>query len=76
MTKLPFLGLSALVLASSASADPRETSPNDKSCGNSSLPTMTVHVTGLKTGAGKVRVQAYGPRGRELPGQGQVGAPS
>ena len=61
MTKLPFLGLAALVLASSASADPRETSPNDKSCDNPSLPTMTVRVSGLKSGAGKVRVQAYGP---------------
>jgi uncharacterized protein (DUF2141 family) len=61
MTKLPFLGLSALVLATSASADPRETSPNDKSCDNPSLPTMTVRVTGLKSGAGKLRVQAYGP---------------
>jgi uncharacterized protein (DUF2141 family) len=63
MTRLPFLGLAALVLASSASADPRETSPNDKSCDNPSLPTMTVRVTGLKTGAGKVRVQAYGSSG-------------
>ena len=61
MTKLPFLGLAALFLATSASADPRETSPNDKSCDNPSLPTMTVRVTGLKSGAGKVRVQAYGP---------------
>ena len=63
MTKLPFLGLAALVLATSASADPRETSPDDKSCENPSLPTMTVRVTGLKSGAGKVRVQAYGPGG-------------
>ncbi len=63
MTKLPFLGLAALVLAASASADPRETSPNDKSCGNPSLPTMTVSVTGLKSGAGTLRVQAYGPAG-------------
>ena len=61
MTKLPFLGLAALVLATSASADPRETSPNDKSCDDPSLPTMTVNVTGLKSGNGKVRVQAYGP---------------
>lgn len=61
MTKLPFLGLIALVLAVPTSADPRETSPNDKSCDNPALPTMTVKVTGLKNGAGKVRVQAYGP---------------
>jgi uncharacterized protein (DUF2141 family) len=59
MTKLPLLGLAALVLTTSASADPRETSPNDKSCDNPSLPTMTVRITGLKSGAGKVRVQAY-----------------
>jgi len=71
MTKLSFSALSALVLASSASADPRETSPNDKSCSNSSLPTMTVHVTGLKTGAGKVRVQAYGPGGASFLDKGK-----
>lgn len=63
MTKLPFLGLFALALAASASADPRETSPNDKSCDNPSLPTMTVHVTGLKNGTGQLRVQAYGAAG-------------
>ena len=63
MKILPFFGLVALVLAASASADPRETSPNDKSCDNPSLPTMTVKVTGLKSGNGKVRVQAYGPGG-------------
>jgi len=61
MKILPFFGLAALVLAASASADPRETSPNDKSCDNPSLPTMTVRVTGLKSSTGKVRVQAYGP---------------
>ena len=63
MTRLPFLGLAAVALATSASADPRETSPNDKSCDNASLPTMTVRVTGLKNGTGKVRVQAYGASG-------------
>ena len=63
MTKLPFLGLVALGLAASASADPRETSPNDTSCDNPSLPTMTVHVTGLKNGIGQIRVQAYGATG-------------
>jgi uncharacterized protein (DUF2141 family) len=63
MTKLSFLGLAALLLATAASADPRETSPTDKSCDNPSLPTMTVRVTGLKSGAGKVRVQAYGAAG-------------
>jgi len=63
MRKLPFLGLAALVLATSASADPRETSPTDKSCENPALPTMTVRITGLKSGVGKVRVQAYGSAG-------------
>jgi uncharacterized protein (DUF2141 family) len=63
MTKLPFIGMLALGLATSAIADPRETSPNDKSCDNASLPTMTVRVSGLKNGAGKVRVQAYGASG-------------
>ena len=71
MTKLPFLGLAALVFASAASADPRETSPNDKSCDNPSLPTMTVRVTGLKSGAGKVRVQAYGPGGASFLDKGK-----
>lgn len=71
MTKLPFLGLAAFVLASPASADPRETSPNDPSCDNSSLPTMTVRVTGLKSGAGKVRVQAYGPGGASFLDKGK-----
>jgi uncharacterized protein (DUF2141 family) len=63
MKTLPFFGAAAFVLAVPAIADPRETSPNDKSCDNPSLPTMTVHVTGLKSGAGKVRVQAYGAAG-------------
>ena len=63
MSRLHFLGLAAVALATSASADPRETSPNDKSCDNASLPTMTVRVTGLKNGTGKVRVQAYGASG-------------
>ena len=63
MTKLPFIWLFALVLGTSAMADPRETSPNDKSCGNASLPTMTVRVSGLKNGTGKLRVQAYGASG-------------
>ena len=71
MRKLPFLGLTALVLATSASADPRETSPNDKSCSNPSLPTMTVRVTGLRSGAGKVRVQAYGPGGASFLDKGR-----
>ena len=71
MTKLPFLGLSALVLATSAGADPRETSPNDKSCANASKPSMIVRVTGLKSGAGKVRVQAYGPGASSFLDKGQ-----
>jgi len=63
MTKLPFLGLATLALTTSALADPRETSPNDKSCDNPALTSMTVHVSGLKSGAGSVRVQAYGATG-------------
>lgn len=51
----------ALLAAAPASADPRETSPNDRSCLNPELPTMLVRVSGLKNGSGKVRVQAYGP---------------
>lgn len=71
MRKLPFLGMVALALAASASADPRETSPNDKSCDNPSLPTMTVRVSGLKSGSGKVRVQAYGPGGASFLDKGK-----
>jgi uncharacterized protein (DUF2141 family) len=71
MTKLPFLGLVTLVLATSVNADPRETSPNDKSCEDSSQPTMTVRVTGLKSGVGKVRVQAYGPGGASFLDKGK-----
>lgn len=71
MKKLAFLGLFGLVVAAPAFADPRETSPNDKSCENPSLTTMTVRVTGLKNGTGKVRVQAYGPGGADFLDKGK-----
>lgn len=71
MKKLAFLGVLAVFAAPPALADPRETSPNDKSCDNPSLTTMTVRVTGLKNGAGKVRVQAYGPGGADFLDKGK-----
>ena len=54
-------GLSALVLAAPAFADPREARPNDPTCARGGSPAVLVHVAGLKSGAGTVRVQAYGP---------------
>lgn len=59
--KLCFLAPAALLVAAPALADPREASPNDPTCAKGSKPAVLVHVTGLKNGAGKVRVQAYGP---------------
>lgn len=57
-----FLALTgASAVAVPALADPRETSPNDPSCSNPALTTVTVRVTGLKNGAGQARVQVYGP---------------
>lgn len=61
--KLSFLALGALLVAAPAAADPREASPNDPTCRAGGKPAVLVHVTGLKNGAGKVRVQAYGPGG-------------
>ena len=51
----------ALLLAAPALADPREAKPNDPTCRIGGKPAVLVHVHGLKNGAGKVRVQAYGP---------------
>jgi uncharacterized protein (DUF2141 family) len=53
--------LGASFVAVPALADPRETSPNDPSCANPALTTVTVRVTGLKNGNGQARVQVYGP---------------
>ncbi|WP_118856265.1 DUF2141 domain-containing protein [Sphingomonas mesophila] len=61
MKKLTFFALAALV-AAPAAADPREASPNDPTCRVGGKPAVLVRVTGLKNGAGKVRVQAYGAR--------------
>ena len=61
LSKTRWLSISALVLAVPALADPRETRPGDPSCSRGNVPAVLVHVTGLKNGAGKVRVQAYGP---------------
>lgn len=56
-----WLGLGALVCSATALADPRETRPGDQSCARGGSPAVLVNVSGLKNGAGKVRVQAYGP---------------
>ena len=60
-SKLRFLALGALVVAAPVAADPREARPNDQSCAKGGSPAVLVRVSGLKNGAGKVRVQAYGP---------------
>ena len=60
-SKLRFLALGALIVAAPVSADPREVRPNDPTCTRGGSPAVLVRVTGLKNGAGKVRVQAYGP---------------
>ena len=60
-SKTKWLGLGSLLLAAPASADPRESRPNDPTCARGGAPAVLVHVAGLKNGAGKVRVQAYGP---------------
>ena len=59
--QIKWLGLTSLLVAMPASADPRESRPNDPSCARGGSPAVLVHVVGLKNGAGQVRVQAYGP---------------
>lgn len=56
-----WLGLGALMLAMPATADPRESRVDDPTCARGGSPAVLVKVSGLKNGAGKVRVQAYGP---------------
>ncbi|MEO7411185.1 MAG: hypothetical protein ABIU10_07690, partial [Sphingomicrobium sp.] len=60
-SKITFLALGALTIAAPAAADPREAEPNDPTCTRGGSPAVLVRVSGLKNGAGKVRVQAYGP---------------
>ena len=55
------MALGALAVSTAALADPREAKPNDPTCIKGGSPAVLVHVSGLKNGAGKVRVQAYGP---------------
>ena len=61
ISKTKWLGLGALVVAMPAGADPRESRPDDPTCAQGGSPAVLVHVSGLKNGAGQVRVQAYGP---------------
>ena len=61
LDKGKWLGLAAVLLTMPASADPREAKPNDPTCAKGGSPAVLVQVSGLKNGAGKVRVQAYGP---------------
>jgi len=56
-----WLGLAAALMAMPAAADPREAKPNDPACDKGGSPAVLVHVSGLRNGSGKVRVQAYGP---------------
>ncbi|MEO7815122.1 MAG: DUF2141 domain-containing protein [Sphingomicrobium sp.] len=58
---ISLLGLSMLVVAVPAAADPRESRPNDQTCTRGGSPAVLVHVVGLKNGNGQVRIQAYGP---------------
>ena len=58
---ITILALGALAIAAPATADPREASANDPTCREGGKPAVLVRVSGLKNGAGKVRVQAYGP---------------
>jgi uncharacterized protein (DUF2141 family) len=60
-SKTKWLGLGALLLVAPAAADPRESRPDDPACAKGGTPAVLVHVAGLKNGAGKVRIQAYGP---------------
>lgn len=60
-SKLKWLAFGAVALSAGALADPRETRPGDQSCSKGNVPAVLVHISGLKNGAGKVRVQAYGP---------------
>ncbi len=60
-SKIAILALGAWSVAAPAAADPREARPNDPSCSKGNVPAVLVRVSGLKNGAGKVRVQAYGP---------------
>ena len=61
LSKIKWLGLGALVLAMPVAADPRESRVDDPTCARGGTPAVLVHVSGLKNGAGQVRVQAYGP---------------
>lgn len=54
-----------MLAAGPAVADPREARPNDPTCRTGGKPAVLVSVHGLKTGSGKVRVQAYGPGPRD-----------
>ena len=61
LSKTKWLGLGALVVAMPVAADPRESRVDDPTCARGGSPAVLVHVSGLKNGAGQVRVQAYGP---------------
>ena len=61
LNKTKWLGLGALIAAMPVAADPREARVGDQTCARGGSPAVLVHVAGLKSGAGKVRVQAYGP---------------
>jgi uncharacterized protein (DUF2141 family) len=61
LSKSKWLALCVVLLTAPAMADPRETRPGDQTCAKGGSPAVLVHVAGLKNGAGKVRVQAYGP---------------
>lgn len=59
----------AALLAAPLAADPREARPDDPTCAKGGAPAVLVSVVGLKSGAGKVRVQAYHAAGFLKKGQ-------
>ena len=61
LSKTRWLGIGVLIVAMPVAADPRESRADDQTCARGGSPAVLVHVAGLKNGAGKVRVQAYGP---------------
>ena len=61
LNKTRWLGLALLTAAVPALADPRIARPDDQTCARGGSPAVLVHIVGLKSGIGTLRVQAYGP---------------
>ena len=61
LNKTSLLGLAMVTAAMPAFADPRIARPDDLTCARGGSPAVLVHIVGLKSGVGTLRVQAYGP---------------